>query len=216
MSLVSGLLVPAAQASTTHPVNPGKTLSLAQQAIVSASQQPSGTPRQRSTAPAGNAIRTGPHVVTGPGTGTLNGFHSTTLYPEGTAGTEELGFATTYTFSWPWYDACGTVTANGSSYAYWLGSVPFDANAISLTDHIWVSGIAISVSIPAISVSIPPGIAMSADGTGVVYTSTVYNNWTNTRQYSNVGFHSCVSMSTPYQVDSDALAFGSASYYDNT
>lgn len=139
----------------------------------------------------------------------LTGYNSETIAPlTGTSGEIEVGFDTPFTHSCGFF-SCSIDIVGGNSYAYWLGSTPFNAGSISLTDEISVGGIAVSVSVPS-------GLGFSVSGKTVTLTSTVYNNWENLHSYSGIGFKSYVLLTGPSQSDLAKFTFGDRSFYLGT
>lgn len=74
------------------------------------------------------------------------------------------------------------VTFNGSSYAKWLGSTPYNATKVTDTDTWKASGIAVSISLP-------PGIGFSGSGDTATWTTSVSNNWQINHYFNNVQFN---------------------------
>ena len=130
---------------------------------------------------------------------TLNKTYSKTITPPGgTSGTIRVHLQS----SDPYPGAETWVVFNGSSYAKWLGSTPFNAKAITLTDHLHVDGIAVSVSLPP---------SFSGSGSDATYTNSVSNNWQLNHSFSNVRFGCLIC----YGIGQDATAtfqFGSSFY----
>lgn len=98
------------------------------------------------------------------------------------------------------------VIFSGSSYAKWLGSTPYNANNIQLTDRLHVDGLAVSVSIPS---------GFSGSGSDLYFTNSFNNTWQVNHSFSNVRF-SCFAC---YGVGQDATAsftFGTRVYTIST
>lgn len=146
--------------------------------------------------------------VTGSG-GQIVGSHSVVILPPGGAsGTLTQGFNSSYTWGsgiWNSWINVGTV----SSHAYWLGATPYYADAIGLTDRVWVSGVGITISAP-LSVG-----ASIANNTYTLSTSNAHE-WRNEHTISNINFSSLILPPTgPYENSSDTATFGYATFADN-
>ena len=118
--------------------------------------------------------------------------------PGGQAGNITVHFQSTE--SYPGLETW--VVWNGTSYAKWLGHTPFNAAAITLTDHLHVDGVIVTVSLP-------PGF--TGGGSDASFTNTIYNNWPIYHQFNNVTFTCFIC----YGIQEDATAtfqFGTSFY----
>jgi len=139
----------------------------------------------------------------------LTGFNSETITPpHGLSGEIDVGFSTPYTHSCS-FVSCSIYINGGKSYADWLGSTPFNARSITLTDKISTGGFAVSVSVPS-------GVGFSVSGSTVSLTSTVSNNWEINYSYSGIRFKSYVFLLGPSQSDLASFTFGQHTYYLGT
>jgi len=139
----------------------------------------------------------------------LTGFNSETITPPGgSSGEIEVGFSTLYTPSCGFL-SCSIYINGGTSYADWLGSTPFNARSITLTDKISTGGFAVSVSVPS-------GVGFSVSGSTVSLTSTVSNNWEINHSYSGIRFKSYILLTGPSQSDLASFTFGAHTYYLGT
>jgi hypothetical protein len=107
----------------------------------------------------------------------LAGTYTKTITPPGgTSGNITVHFESTADYPHPesW------VNFDGSSYAKWLGSTPYNATSVQLSDHWHVDGIGVTVSVP-------PGF--SGGGGDLYLTNTVTNNWKVTHTFNNLHFN---------------------------
>ena len=147
--------------------------------------------------------------VTGSG-GTIHGYHAVTITPPGgSAGTFNQGFTSHYS------SGCGLITctinvSSGSSYTHWLGSKPFNANRMSLTDKVWVGGTNISVSVGS-----SPSAGISVSNSTVTMSSAVSNTWRVEHEFYNIKFSTHIAMWGPYENSADSATFSWKTFYDN-
>jgi hypothetical protein len=110
----------------------------------------------------------------------LSSTYSKSIAPSGVSGTIKVHQQSTVQYpgleTWTDFD--------GSSYAKWLGSTPWNASKITLTDALHTDGIAVSVSIP-------PGGSFSGSGSDATYTNSVSNSWQISHTFYNIHF-SCL------------------------
>jgi hypothetical protein len=131
-----------------------------------------------------------------------NTYSKTITPPGGRAGTITVHFQSTEAY--PGLETW--VTFSGTSYGKWLGSTPFNASKVTLTDHMHVDGISVNVSYP-------PGFTGS--GSDVSFTNSVSNNWQVNHSFDNIHF-TCFAC---FGIAEDATAtfqFGSSFYTIST
>lgn len=129
--------------------------------------------------------------------------------PSGTRGDLVQSFVSDYS------SGCGIITcsikvSSGNSSALWLGSKPFNASRIGLTDRVWASGTDISVSI-----GLPPSAGVSVSNDVVSMNSSVARNWRVQHAWSNLRFSTHVAMWGPYESQDDSATFGVETFYDH-
>src|SRR5258708_7203341 len=93
--------------------------------------------------------------------------------PGGHTGNITVGF----TSSDPYPGAETSVTFNGTSYARWLGSTPFNATSVGLTDHFHVDAILPSVGYPS-------GVGFTGSGGDVYWVDSDTNVWHEEHNFS--------------------------------
>ena len=143
-------------------------------------------------------------LVTGSG-GQIYAHADQVITPAGGAsGTFTTGFSSTYTSG-------GSLTQwfniGGSSYARWLGTTPYNADQVGMSDSFWVSALSVSISFPASA-----GYSVSNDK--VTLSNTIPNNWHNEHNYSNINFSSSLMWSGPYESAMGSVTFGATTTYD--
>ena len=142
--------------------------------------------------------------------GQINGFHAITIRPPGgRSGTFAQGFNSHYSSHCGWF-TCNINVSSGSSYARWLGSTPYNAKSIGLTDRVWVGGVNVSISVGS-----SPSAGVSISENKVTMSSSVRNHWRNEHSFGNINFSTHVSMWGPYQNSSDSATFSYRTFYDN-
>lgn len=156
----------------------------------------------------GGSARVTP-MTTGSG-GSIHASHSVAITPPGgRRGSLAQGFSSHYSSHTGVFTSYYQISS-GSSYARWLGSSPYNASKISLTDRLWVGGVNISVSIGA-----SPSAGVSISDKKVTMSSAVSRNWRNEHSFSNVKFSTHVAIWGPYENSADSATFGYKTFYDN-
>ena len=147
--------------------------------------------------------------ATGSG-GHINGYHAVSITPPGgRRGTFNQGFRSNYSHGCGFW-TCTINVSSGSSYTHWLGSSPYSASRMSLTDRVWVGGTNISVSIGA-----SPSAGVSVSNHTVTMSSAISRNWRIAHSFYNVKFSTHVAMWGPYENSSDSATFSYRTFYDH-
>jgi hypothetical protein len=144
--------------------------------------------------------------------GSINGYSYVTITPHnGSSGGFNMGFHSSYSSGCDFW-SCWRNINSGNSYANWLGSSPWNADNMGLTDNIWVGGVAISIS-----VGIPPsaGIGVSVNNNTVSMSSSYGPTWQIAHNYQNVDFSTHVAIWGPYQSGSSSASFTWQTFYNN-
>jgi len=102
-----------------------------------------------------------------------------------------------------------SVSATGSAKSAWLGSKPYNATKMSLTNQVSTSGIAISASVG----SGGAGISLSSSGNTVKMTSSASNTWQLNQTYSGVKFTTVFGITSASEQATGTYTFGSSSYF---
>ena len=108
----------------------------------------------------------------------LTGTSSQTISPSGVSGVIRVSF----TSSDPYPGAETSVTFNGTSYARWLGSTPFNATSVRLVDSWHADGLGVAVGYPG-------GIGIVGSGSDASWDDTDLNTWRVEHSFSGVKFH---------------------------
>ncbi|HEX9030825.1 MAG TPA: hypothetical protein VF834_03205 [Streptosporangiaceae bacterium] len=161
--------------------------------------------------PVGPASRVGQVTpdVTG-SNGQMNGYSYITITPHnGSSGGFNMGFSSSYVSGCDFW-SCWRNVNSGNSYTNWLGSSPYDASSMGLTDNIWVGGVAISVSIGS-----GGGFGISVSNSTVTLSSSYGPTWQIAHNYYNVDFSTHVAIWGPYQNANASASFTWQTFYNN-
>ena len=145
--------------------------------------------------------------------GRMNGYSAVTITPHngnGSSGTFSLGFYSSYTSGCDFWSCWRNVTS-GDSNTYWLGASPFDASSMSLTDNIWVGGVAISISVG----SGGPGVGIGVSNNTVTMSSSYGPTWEIAHSYYNVDFSTNIAIWGPYQSGNASASFTWQTFYNS-
>lgn len=208
----------AIRVSETIPIVPGYhwvTTSIGATVLV-----PNANPQDKAA-----WIATNPAIgsnVKGPSSIVLHGANNLATPYASTVGANSLSSAGTLPFGGSTLEANGLTSITWTDYVgisyvafynsevhdYWWGSSPYNANAISPSMKWWLSGINVSVSIPA------GGSFSGSGGSAVVYApGQVPNTWQANAYYSyNVNESATFVYSANFQTYGDFL-FGSSWYH---
>lgn len=93
---------------------------------------------------------------------------------------------------------------DGYTNGYWWGSNPYYANLITLASSIKLSGISVSISVPA-------GLGFSTSGDTATYSGTWSNAWSVQHYYNNLD-GTGLSIYDEDQNDGETFRFGSTDY----
>lgn len=156
-------------------------------------------------APSGTANGATPQV-TGNGS-SISGYHGVSICPEG-CGTLAQRFDTTYQASVGVFTSCFQ-NMNGTGYASWGGTSPFNADNMTLNQNIWVSGVGV-----AISISTSPGASVSISNNTIYFSEAATNNWQLSHSFTNARFCTKLAMTGPYENSRDSATFGTHTYTD--
>lgn len=186
---VAVLLTMGVSGSAHAADNPGKLL-----VIGSTSQNSLHFPASKSPSAVGSGVVP---LVTGSG-GSITA-EKDVVVPTSGSGTFATGFSSSYTQggATPHW-----VNIAGSSWAYWLGSTPYNADQVSLSDSWWISGLGVSVSIPG-------GVGFSTSNDTATFSNTVLNNWRNDHNFSGIDFSAALFVSGPYESATSSMTIGS-------
>lgn len=80
------------------------------------------------------------------------------------------------------YNADTFYRVSGTSQGIWLGSSPYNASSITLTDTVWAGGIS-----PTVSAG-PVGVGMYTDGSTFTYSTTLANAYVLNHSFSGLEF----------------------------
>lgn len=144
--------------------------------------------------------------VTGNGS-SISATHSVTVCPQDCASLVQ-SFSTTYDVSIGIITSCFQ-NMNGSGYAAWDGSVPFDANKMTLAQNVWVSGVGVSISVGG-----SVGAGFSVSNNTVYFSESATNTWQLSHSFTNLKFCTKVGAIGPYENSRDSATFGTHTYTD--
>lgn len=121
--------------------------------------------------------------------------------PGGSKGPLETGYDSTVSLG-----AVLGASISGTSYGYWLGATPTNANSLTLKDT-W------SAAMVGGSVSLPAGISGTISGSVATWSTTGKNVWQQNHSFS--GVHWSGSMVSETEDSSVSATFGTSSYLLN-
>jgi len=98
-----------------------------------------------------------------------------------------------------------TFTGDGYTKGYWWGSDPYNADRITLTSKVVVSGISVTISVP-------PSAGFSVSGNTATYSGSWDNVWWAAHYYDNLVAESYVALVDFDQYDSETFRFGNVDY----
>ena len=142
--------------------------------------------------------------------GQINGYSAVWITPHnGRGGTFNQGFHSSYVQGCNFW-TCWRNVNSGSSYTHWLGSSPYNASEMGLTDNIWVGGVAISISVGS-----GGGFGITVGNNTVTLSSSYGNTWQIAHSYYNVDFSTHLAIWGPYQNSSASASFTWQTFYNN-